>query len=361
LLVFVAHAGLKEYVPGGLGVTVFFFLSGFLITTLMRSEYDRNSFINFRHFWLRRSLRILPPFYLILGLAALASLVFQPRGTLDPRALLAQVLHFSNYWIIGHTELGMAPGTGVYWSVAVEEHFYLIFPWVYSWMRRGHASPRNQALIFWGLCVAVLLWAAHRQEAKSKRARALDELETRIERRRIVDEAHRRVVMTHVAQSMTLRQALHLEGARADDHHRILGGDDALEQGFRDIAARTRLQAHAPHQEQEAREKPTVEQDERGIGIQAAKCRLIAVTDDVIDVGRHGEREPFHAEPLGARDELAQIVIVYRELYYHAGLLMLEERRQEFDTQAGGIERIIGERRGASLIPRIGPDRQPVE
>jgi peptidoglycan/LPS O-acetylase OafA/YrhL len=158
LLVFVAHAGLKEYVPGGLGVTVFFFLSGFLITTLMRSEYDRNSFINFRHFWLRRSLRILPPFYLILGLAALASLVFQPRGTLDPRALLAQVLHFSNYWIIEHTELGMAPGTGVYWSVAVEEHFYLVFPWVYSWMRRGHASPRNQALIFWGLCVAVLLW-----------------------------------------------------------------------------------------------------------------------------------------------------------------------------------------------------------
>jgi len=66
LLVFVGHAGLDRFVPGGLGVTIFFFLSGFLITTLMRNEYERTGGVNLRHFWLRRALRILPPFYLVL-------------------------------------------------------------------------------------------------------------------------------------------------------------------------------------------------------------------------------------------------------------------------------------------------------
>jgi peptidoglycan/LPS O-acetylase OafA/YrhL len=158
LIVFVSHAGAERYVPGGLGVTIFFFLSGFLITTLMRSEYDRNSSINFPHFWLRRILRIFPPFYLVLLGAVVGTYLFEPRGTLDPRAVTAQALHYSNYWIIGHRYVGLPDGTAVYWSLAVEEHFYLLFPWLYSWIRSLKASSRNQALIFWGLCLVVLLW-----------------------------------------------------------------------------------------------------------------------------------------------------------------------------------------------------------
>jgi peptidoglycan/LPS O-acetylase OafA/YrhL len=157
LLVFVAHSGLERYVPGGLGVTIFFFLSGFLITTLMRVEYEKNRFINFRHFWLRRALRILPPFYLVLIAATAASMLLLP-GSVAVKPVVAQALHYSNYWIIDKGYEGLPAGTGVYWSLAVEEHFYLVFPWLYSGIQKLKIAPRNQAVVFWGLCGLVLLW-----------------------------------------------------------------------------------------------------------------------------------------------------------------------------------------------------------
>lgn len=158
LLVFIAHAGLERYVPGGLGVTIFFFLSGFLITTLMRAEYEKNSSINFRHFWLRRALRILPPFYVVLTAAAIVSFEWGPSGSVAFKPIAAQALHYSNYWIISNGYGGLPAGTGVYWSLAVEEHFYLVFPWLYSGLQAFRMPARNQAIFFWGLCAAVLLW-----------------------------------------------------------------------------------------------------------------------------------------------------------------------------------------------------------
>src|SRR5277367_6687518 len=60
-IVFLAHSRLEWIVPGGFGVTVFFFLSGYLITTLMRLEVERTRDVSLKHFYLRRALRILPP------------------------------------------------------------------------------------------------------------------------------------------------------------------------------------------------------------------------------------------------------------------------------------------------------------
>ena len=158
LLVFLSHAGLGDLIPGGFGVTVFFFLSGFLITTLMRSEFDRNGSVSLKHFWLRRVLRILPPFYLILVAGTACTLIFAPRGEIDPAAVASQALHFSNYRMIDHGAAGMVRGSGVYWSLAVEEHFYLIFPLVYVAMRRRKLSGRRQAAILWSICGLVLAW-----------------------------------------------------------------------------------------------------------------------------------------------------------------------------------------------------------
>jgi peptidoglycan/LPS O-acetylase OafA/YrhL len=158
MLVFVAHAGLERVVPGGFGVTIFFFLSGFLITTLMRSEFEKTGAVNFRHFWLRRALRILPPFYLVLLAATLLASALYPPDTLYGPAMLAQALHVANYWIIGHGYQGVAPGTGVYWSLAVEEHFYLLFPFLYLAMQKWRLPRSRQAMMFWGLCAAVLAW-----------------------------------------------------------------------------------------------------------------------------------------------------------------------------------------------------------
>jgi peptidoglycan/LPS O-acetylase OafA/YrhL len=137
-------------VPGGLGVTIFFFLSGFLITSLMRQEYAKSGTLNLKHFWARRALRILPPFYIVLIAATLLST--------DPAAgpFLAQAFHFTNFWIINHGYQGMAQGTGVYWSLSVEEHFYILFPWIFITLQR--LKPRDQALILYGACVAILAW-----------------------------------------------------------------------------------------------------------------------------------------------------------------------------------------------------------
>jgi peptidoglycan/LPS O-acetylase OafA/YrhL len=158
LLVFVSHAGLDHVVPGGFGVTVFFFLSGYLITTLLRVEYENNGHISLKHFWLRRALRILPPFYIVLALTAAIALALDPPGTLTLPAVTAQLLHYTNYWLISHGHEGQPAGTGVYWSLAVEEHFYLFFPLIYIVMRKFQWSPRSQALALWGLCATVLLW-----------------------------------------------------------------------------------------------------------------------------------------------------------------------------------------------------------
>jgi peptidoglycan/LPS O-acetylase OafA/YrhL len=158
LLVFVSHAGLEQTVPGGFGVTVFFFLSGYLITTLMRVEYEKNGHVNLKAFWLRRAFRILPPFYLVLAATTIAALVFDPPATLHWPAVAAQVFHYTNYWIINHGYEGQPAGTGVYWSLAVEEHFYLLFPFLFIGMRKLQLSARTVAIVLWSLCGVVLLW-----------------------------------------------------------------------------------------------------------------------------------------------------------------------------------------------------------
>jgi peptidoglycan/LPS O-acetylase OafA/YrhL len=157
MLVFVAHAGLDAVVPGGLGVTAFFFLSGFLITTLLRGEYDRNGFVSFRHFWLRRALRILPPFYFVLlGAIGLTLALFHP--TFSRGAMTAQALQYTNFWIVFRGYDGLPIGTSVYWSLAVEEHFYLLFPLLYVAMRKMGMDGKMQAIALWSLCAVVLVW-----------------------------------------------------------------------------------------------------------------------------------------------------------------------------------------------------------
>jgi peptidoglycan/LPS O-acetylase OafA/YrhL len=157
-LVFVAHVGFGDAIPGGFGVTVFFFLSGFLITTLMRSEWDATGAVSLRNFYIRRALRILPPFYLVLIVATAITATGVWPVQLQPRAVLAQVFHYANYWEVEHGSSGFAPGTGVYWSLAVEEHFYLLFPLVFLTMQKWRASALRQAGMLLLLCAVILAW-----------------------------------------------------------------------------------------------------------------------------------------------------------------------------------------------------------
>lgn len=156
LIVFLSHAGLSHVVPGLFGVTIFFFLSGYLITTLLRMECERHGIANLRQFFLRRTLRILPPFYLILAVIAVLTAFGVLPGGFQGQALTAQGLFAANYWeIFGGVQ---PPGTEILWSLAVEEHFYLLFPFFYLAMRRLMPERRHQFALLMTLCAAVLAW-----------------------------------------------------------------------------------------------------------------------------------------------------------------------------------------------------------
>ena len=157
LIVFLSHAGLSRIVPGLLGVTVFFFLSGYLITTLLRLEYDQTGGVRLGDFYWRRVLRIFPPLYLTLGITVLVVGAGWLTGSFTWSAVAAQAVYLANYHEIFGSG-GQAPGTEVLWSLAVEEHFYLVFPLLYLLLRRWLPTGRQQFQVLAGLAGAVLLW-----------------------------------------------------------------------------------------------------------------------------------------------------------------------------------------------------------
>jgi len=156
-LVFFAHGGLEDVVPGGLGVTIFFVLSGFLITTLMRREYRSGGTLNLRAFYLRRVLRLMPPLLVVVAAAALLAALGLIGGAFSGRGLLAVLFYFGNYHVIAADFHGVPEGIGVVWSLAVEEHYYLLFPpLAIVLLRLGR--PRAAAAILVALCLAILGW-----------------------------------------------------------------------------------------------------------------------------------------------------------------------------------------------------------
>jgi peptidoglycan/LPS O-acetylase OafA/YrhL len=157
LLVYVAHTGLGVLIPGGLGVTIFFFLSGYLITTLLRMESEYTGTISISQFYLRRTLRIFPPMYVTLAVwLVLTSLhVFVGQAEWQPTVLAG--LYLTNYtdFFTLHRIQG---GLNVLWSLSVEEHFYLLFPWVFLLFLRRGLSQAKRAAILAALCVLALVW-----------------------------------------------------------------------------------------------------------------------------------------------------------------------------------------------------------
>ena len=114
---------------GGVGVNLFFVLSGFLITGILVNSRSNTEY--YHRFYTRRALRILPAFYATLLLLMLG-------GWIGWRFFLASILFLAN----SANLLGVAIQYGPLWSLAVEEHFYMIWPLV---VRRF--SPHRLVLI----------------------------------------------------------------------------------------------------------------------------------------------------------------------------------------------------------------------
>src|SRR6266568_5411553 len=149
--VIVYHFGINA-VPGDLGVSAFFVLSGFLITWLLLKEHAASGTVSLRRFYTRRVLRIFPAYYAFLALSfAIDHLRGQAWG---PSLGFSSVFYLVNYYnaFNGHPTTSISHA----WSLGIEEQFYLLWPLLLLGLLQGGVARVARALVF--LIVVVVAW-----------------------------------------------------------------------------------------------------------------------------------------------------------------------------------------------------------
>ncbi|MFD2598051.1 acyltransferase family protein [Sphingobacterium corticis] len=130
LIVFFSHLGFGHLIPGGFGVTVFFFISGFLIAKLLMHELEESKTINFRNFYIRRAFRLYPA--LLFFVALIVSFLLLHKVKIIPSQIFAALFYFENYYyayLIDYKEVhSLYLSFKILWSLSIEEHYYLFYP-----------------------------------------------------------------------------------------------------------------------------------------------------------------------------------------------------------------------------------------
>ena len=129
------HAGIP-FLPGGyVGVDIFFVISGFLITSHLLEQLQRHGRLKFGEFYARRARRILPASFVVLTLSVLAALLWYPPLLMRDMwaAAVATALYAPNYFFASAQSDYLAEASNPslfqhYWSLGVEEQFYLLWP-----------------------------------------------------------------------------------------------------------------------------------------------------------------------------------------------------------------------------------------
>lgn len=139
---------------GNLGVRVFFVISGYLITRLLLDELDFRGSINLPRFYLRRSLRIFPPFYSFLLIVALSD----AAGLLELRPF--DLLRASTYTINYFPGATQSVWVRHIWSLCVEEQFYLLWPAVLCFAGRKSGMRAAMAAVVLIPLIRMAYWIA---------------------------------------------------------------------------------------------------------------------------------------------------------------------------------------------------------
>jgi len=156
-----------QYLPGGyLGVTIFFVVSGYLITDLLNQEWIEHGRINIGAFFKRRFQRLYPALIILLGSSATYIVFFQRDLLTNLREIIiSSLLYVNNWWQISN---GLSyfdkfatpsPFTHI-WSLAVEAQFYLVWPlicWLFYRMKR---SATRASIITFGMAILSAIWMA---------------------------------------------------------------------------------------------------------------------------------------------------------------------------------------------------------
>ncbi|WP_345951711.1 acyltransferase [Mucilaginibacter sp. PAMB04274] len=157
LLVFVAHIGFEKIVPGGLGVTIFFFISGYLITSLLISEINNTGSIHFKLFFIRRLMRLYPPLLFMICLFYLY-LFFTNQG-INVYEVLASLFYYENYYFYYHPDPAHSSDIcKVLWSLVVEEHFYLVFPALFWLIYKSPKALMTMLIVLLFVPLVFRLW-----------------------------------------------------------------------------------------------------------------------------------------------------------------------------------------------------------
>lgn len=167
IMVLAYHLKLALFKSGFLGVTVFFVLSGYLITGILISEVEEEGTIDLKNFWLRRIRRLVPAVMsmavVIIFVSAVVNKIIFTKGCKD---FLASVLGFNNWWQI-FNKVSYFEAAGVplpfthCWSLAIETQFYLIYPLIllgiYKLVKSRGEGRAKRGLLFAGVTLLLAL------------------------------------------------------------------------------------------------------------------------------------------------------------------------------------------------------------
>lgn len=157
-IVVLSHAGLGHIIPGKFGVTLFFFISGYLITKLLLLELNRKGRIQLKDFYLRRFFRLYPALFGMIIVSLIAASVMQ--CPLPLKDITAALFYFTNYYV-GWFRDPVADCSrilDIIWSLSVEEHFYFFFPFL-TWAflkKRNRQHSKTFIKVLLGLCLVAL-------------------------------------------------------------------------------------------------------------------------------------------------------------------------------------------------------------
>jgi peptidoglycan/LPS O-acetylase OafA/YrhL len=186
LSVIAYHLDLPFAMGGFIGVTVFFVLSGYLITSLLLSEWEKTNTIDLKNFWFRRAKRLLPAIFLLLIVLNIIVPIFVPNATKHLHSdTIAAIFYYSNWhYIFQHLSYFETFNTPMFlthfWSLAIEEQFYIFWAIALFWLFKIRLKKGVIASLSFIFACFSAIWMAHLYQPGTDPSRVYYGTDTRL-------------------------------------------------------------------------------------------------------------------------------------------------------------------------------------